>query len=81
MRLPKTKVGDILHCEFWDHSDSDDHKENPYLHFETFGRLVEETPEFYKLAIWNTPHDLVGDENSEYFCIVKKACTKVRVLR
>ena len=79
MTLPKTKLGDILHITFWDHSECDSNESHELL-FEVFGRLVAENGVYYKIAIWTDPR-IGGDENSEYFGIVKAACKTVKVIK
>lgn len=78
----KAKIGDILHLTFWDHSETEGGEDGRLL-FETFGRLVWQDKDYYKLATWHDPRNLRSheDSNSEFFYILKKVCTEARVLR
>lgn len=76
------KVGDIVRIEFLDHAQNDT---EPML-FECFGRIGSISKDAIVVYFWRYVSDVQKakdsrDDNEDYYCIVRKAITSIKVLK
>ena len=79
----KVKVGDIVHCVFWDHAENF----HDGMQFEVIGKITSSTRKAWIVHTWfyhdpvqrAADHNAKDNENS--FAIVKSAIESIRKLK
>lgn len=84
MKNKRPKVGDVVICVFWDHSQN----MSDAVHFEVIGRIVDITKKAYKLRCWGYVQEIdrvaesgTATNNEEWYHIVKSAVDSIKVLK
>lgn len=85
MKLPKIKLGDIVHIErFLDHSTGNGEDLSGVIPFEAFGRIVRLDKDSFDLSYWGyvwIGEDTDVDHNTDIQSIVISTIKKMRVLK